>query len=194
MWHFGRMAHRLAHLLGDVGLGEGLQRDDDLGARLAQDGADLLGLEQRVDRVHDARRRPAEQRRSWSRCSWAGRRRPRPPRRRRASGRGSRPGWSSREACASSASRPCPWARRRSGRTPPAGRETALPCATEARRASSARRGSPRASRPRWNRGRQMWRMSLAGPSQVSRLRQLSRGAGRLRKARAGRDAAAERV
>ena len=56
-----RMLHRLGNLLRHVGLGKGLQRDHDLGLRLAQDGADLFGLQQGVDRVHDPRHRPAQQ-------------------------------------------------------------------------------------------------------------------------------------
>ena len=58
----GGVGDRLGGLLGDVGLGEGFQRDKDLGLRLAQDGRDLLGLKQRVDRVDDARHRAAQKR------------------------------------------------------------------------------------------------------------------------------------
>ena len=59
--HLGRLLDRLGHLLGEVGLGEWLERDHDLGVGLAQDGADVVGLEQRVDRVGDARDHRAEQ-------------------------------------------------------------------------------------------------------------------------------------
>ncbi len=60
--HIGRVAHRLRRLLGDVGLRKGLQRDDHLGVRLPQDRGDLLGLQQRVDRVRDPGHGPAQQR------------------------------------------------------------------------------------------------------------------------------------
>ncbi len=57
----GREGDGLVDLLGEVGLGERREGDDDLGAGLAQDGADGLGGEQRVDRVDDARRGAGEQ-------------------------------------------------------------------------------------------------------------------------------------
>jgi hypothetical protein len=60
--HVGRVADRLRHLLGDIGFREFLQRDHDLGVGLAQDGGDLLGLQQRVDRVDDPRDRAAQDR------------------------------------------------------------------------------------------------------------------------------------
>ena len=47
--------HGRMRLLRHVRLGEALQRDDDLGLRLAQDGADLLGVEEWVDGVRDPR-------------------------------------------------------------------------------------------------------------------------------------------
>ena len=52
--HLPRMAHRLGGFLGDIRLREGFQRHHHLGVGLAQDGADILGLEQRVDRAGDA--------------------------------------------------------------------------------------------------------------------------------------------
>ena len=60
--HARRVAHGLGDLLCHVGLRKRLQRDDDLGPGLAQDRADLLGLQKRVDRVGDARDRAAQQR------------------------------------------------------------------------------------------------------------------------------------
>ena len=58
--HAGGMAHRFGGLLRHVGLGERLERDDDLGLGLAQDGADLFRLKQRIDRVDDPRNGTAE--------------------------------------------------------------------------------------------------------------------------------------
>ena len=49
-------------LLGHVRPGEGLQRDEDLGAGFAQDRGDLVWLKQRVDRVCDAHRHGTEER------------------------------------------------------------------------------------------------------------------------------------
>ena len=50
----------LCRLLRHVGLGKCPQRDQHLGLRLAQDGGDLLHIQQRVDRVHDTRDLPAQ--------------------------------------------------------------------------------------------------------------------------------------
>ena len=49
----GGERHGGMRLLRHVGLGEALERDDDLGLRLAQDRADLVDVEERVDRVRD---------------------------------------------------------------------------------------------------------------------------------------------
>ena len=55
-----RVAHRLGGFLRDVGFRKRLERDHHLGPGLAQDGGDLFGLQQRVDRVHDPRDRGAD--------------------------------------------------------------------------------------------------------------------------------------
>ena len=55
-----RVLDSLGHLLRQVGLWEGANRDHNLGLGLAQDGGNLFCLEQRVDRVDDARYRPAQ--------------------------------------------------------------------------------------------------------------------------------------
>jgi hypothetical protein len=58
----GGESHGGVGLLRHVGLGEALQRHDDLGLRLTQDRADLVHVEQRVDRVRDPRNGRADQR------------------------------------------------------------------------------------------------------------------------------------
>ena len=60
--HVRRQLDRAGDLLRHVRLGERPQRDHGLGARLAQDRRDLLGLQQRVDRRGHARHRAADQR------------------------------------------------------------------------------------------------------------------------------------
>ncbi len=51
--HVWRVAHGLRRLLRHIRLGEGFERDDNLGVGFAQDGGDLFRFEQRVDRVDD---------------------------------------------------------------------------------------------------------------------------------------------
>ena len=62
MFHVGGMGHGFGHFLRHVGFRKGAQRDNDLGLRLAQDGRDLFGFQQRVDRVHTPRRHTAQKR------------------------------------------------------------------------------------------------------------------------------------
>ena len=60
MLDVGRVAHGLGHFLGHIRLGERLDRHHRLGPGFAQDGADLLGFQERVDRVRDARNAAAQ--------------------------------------------------------------------------------------------------------------------------------------
>ena len=58
--HMRRVAHRFGDLLGHVALGEGFERHHHFGICFPKDSANLLGFEQRVDRVHDTRHRAAQ--------------------------------------------------------------------------------------------------------------------------------------
>lgn len=55
------MGHGLGGLLGHVGFRKGAQRDQNLGAGFAQNARDLLGIQQRVDRIDDSGGRPRQQ-------------------------------------------------------------------------------------------------------------------------------------
>ena len=45
----------LSHLLRDIRLWEAFERHNDLGARPMEDPCDLLGIQQRINRLHNSR-------------------------------------------------------------------------------------------------------------------------------------------
>ena len=59
--HLGRKPHRFGGLLRHVRLGERPQGDHDGCTNLAQDGTDLFGIQQRIDRADDPRNGTAQQ-------------------------------------------------------------------------------------------------------------------------------------
>jgi len=60
--HARCQGHRFGNALRQFGLGERAQRHHDLGAGFAQDGRNMLGFQQRVDRVDDTRNCARDQR------------------------------------------------------------------------------------------------------------------------------------
>mmetsp|Transcript_7158 Transcript_7158/g.11772 ORF Transcript_7158/g.11772 Transcript_7158/m.11772 type:complete len:264 (+) Transcript_7158:1253-2044(+) len=60
--HMRGMAHGLSHLLGHVGFWEAFKRHHHFCVGFAQDGRDLLRLQKRVDRIHNARNHTTKQR------------------------------------------------------------------------------------------------------------------------------------
>ena len=54
------MAAGFGHLLGNIGLGKRLERDNHLGVRFAQNGRDLFRFQKRVDGIGDPGNRTAQ--------------------------------------------------------------------------------------------------------------------------------------